>query len=403
VGRLLLLVPATTYRIADFMAAAGEVGADVVIGCDEAQAISGLRVDFADSDAGAAQIAQYGRQHEVAAVIGVDEETCLVAAKASALLGLSHNSPDAVRAAGDKHLFRQKLRAAGLPGPRFTSFGPQSDAKGAAARADFPCVLKPLGMAGSRGVIRADDEAGFVDAWARIKGLPGVGDSILVEDYMPGAEVAVEGILQGGKLSVLALFDKPDPLEGPYFEETIYLTPSRLSPASQAAIAAMTERAAAALGLSEGPVHAELRVRPTPVGANEQGPWMIELAARSIGGLCARSLDFGAGMRLEELIVRHALGLPQPDWAPQTGASGVMMIPIPAAGILSSVEGQGAARATPGITDIVITIAKGGTLVPLPEGDRYLGFIFAKCATPAEAEAALRRAHGELDIIIDPV
>ncbi len=402
VSRLLLLVPATTYRIADFLAAADALGAEVVVGCDEMQGLSGLQVDFNDSDKGAARIAEYAREHPLAAVIGVDQETCLVAAKAGALIGLTHNQPEAVLAAGDKHLFRQKLHEAGLPGPRFKSFGPEVDPKSAAGGADYPCVLKPLGLSGSRGVIRADDEAGFLAAWTRIKALPGAGKNVLVEDYMPGAEVALEGLMEGGRLNVLAIFDKPDPLDGPYFEETIYVTPSRLAPETQAAIAAMAERAAVALGLTQGPIHAELRVRPTPAGANEQGPWMVELAARSIGGLCARALSFGAGAGLEELIIRHALGLPQADMTREEGASGVMMIPIPGAGILRGVEGQGAALAEPGITDITITIAKGGAVRPLPEGDRYLGFIFAKAATPAEAEAALRRAHGELKINIDP-
>ena len=114
--------------------------------------------------------------------------------------------------------------------------------------------------------------------------------------------MAVEGLLQGGELEVLAVFDKPDPMDGPFFEETIYVTPSRQPTAVLAAVESTVGRAAAALGLREGPVHAELRIGPSGAAT------VLELAARSIGGLCARSLRFGAGVSLEEVIIRHALG-----------------------------------------------------------------------------------------------
>ncbi|MCH8169326.1 MAG: ATP-grasp domain-containing protein [Proteobacteria bacterium] len=218
----------------------------------------------------------------------------------------------------------------------------------------------------------------------------------MVEDYIPGAEVALEGLLVGGALTVLALFDKPDPLEGPYFEETIYVTPSRLDAGVQDAIATTVRRAVATLGLREGPIHAEMRL-------NEGGVWLIEIAPRSIGGLCSRALSFGAGGRLEDLILRHALGLPVPAAELEHPATGVMMIPIPGAGTLAAVAGLEAARAVAGIDDVTISIPPGGVVVPVPEGNRYLGFIFARADTPEAVVAALREAHGALEFTIEPV
>ena len=208
---------------------------------------------------------------------------------------------------------------------------------------------------------------------------------------MPGAEVAVEGLLRAGSLEPLAVFDKPDPLEGPYFEETIFTTPSRLTDEIVAAVTDTTADACAALGLREGPIHAELRI-------DGERAWMLELAARSIGGLCSRSLRFGLGVSLEEVILRHALGLPLGDLRREAAAAGVMMLPIPRAGVLSEVRGQDAARAVPGIEGLEISIGRDRPVRPLPEGDRYLGFLFARGETPAQVEHALRAAHERLEI-----
>jgi biotin carboxylase len=216
---------------------------------------------------------------------------------------------------------------------------------------------------------------------------------LLVEQYVPGVEVAVEGLLRDGELTVLAVFDKPDPLEGPYFEETIYVTPSRLPPEALGRVAIVTARACAAIGLVEGPVHAEVRV-------DHERVHVVEVAARSIGGLCARTLRFGAGIALEELVLRHALGMPLDGIEREPDASGVMMLPIPAAGTLREVRGQDQARAVPGVTGLEITIPRGRTLVPLPDGDRYLGFVFARGDTPAAVEASLRAAHAALAVEI---
>jgi biotin carboxylase len=263
----------------------------------------------------------------------------------------------------------------------------------------LPCVVKPLSLSGSRGVIRADDPWAARAAAARIRAiLAHAGEDsegpLIVERYVPGGEVAVEALLRGGSLEPLAVLDKPDPLEGPYFEETIFTTPSRLPVKIVAAVTRTTADACAALALREGPIHAELRVDD----ANRV--WMLELAARSIGGLCSRSLRFGVGVSLEELILRHALGLPLRDLRREAAASGVMMLPIPRAGRLREVRGQEEARAVPGIVGLEISIGRDRCIRPLPEGDRYLGFLFARGETPAQVEHALRAAHARLEVDI---
>jgi biotin carboxylase len=298
----------------------------------------------------------------------------------------------------NKVTMRETLAAAGVPQPRFASVGPGEDVAEVAAGVGFPCVIKPPSLSASRGVIRADDERGAKLAGDRVRAI--VADAgedpagpLLVEAYVAGAEVAVEGLLRGGVLETLAVFDKPDPLEGPYFEETIYVTPSRLAPAAIAAVERTAAAACAAMGLVEGPVHVELRTD----GATAT---LIEVAARSIGGLCSRSLSFGVGLSLERLIVAHALGTPLDGRVREARAAGVMMLPIPACGRLEAVTGRDEARRVPGITGLDISIAPGRLVRPLPEGDRYLGFLFAKGETPEEVEASLRRAHALLDVCI---
>ena len=263
-------------------------------------------------------------------------------------------------------------------------------------------LLKPLTLSASRGVIRANNADQFIAAFERIRALlqrddvTVTGDAaryLLAEEYVPGLEVALEGLLTAGELHTLALFDKPDPLEGPFFEETIYVTPSRLPPAVQDTIRTTAADACAALGLTEGPIHAELRL-------NDDGPWVLEIAARSIGGLCSRTLRFGTGMTLEEIILRHALGWPIATLERERRAAGVMMIPIPRAGALAGVRGVEDAKAVPGVEDVVVSAHVGQTLVPLPEGWQYLGFVFARGDGPADVEDALRIAHGRLSFEI---
>jgi biotin carboxylase len=270
----------------------------------------------------------------------------------------------------------------------------------------FPCVVKPLRLAASQGVIRADNPTEFVAAAERIARLlasPELQvtketdlDRLLVERYIPEREVALEGFLEGGQLHLLALFDKPDPLEGPYFEESIYVTPSRLPSAAQEQIYECTVKCVRALGLSEGPVHAEFRVK-------DGGPWVLEIAPRPIGGLCSRVLRFGADrIFLEELLIRKALGMPGADLQREPDAAGVMMIPVPQSGVLEQVEGLQEALAITGICEIQITARVHDFIAAWPEGASYLGFIFARGRTAEFVEAALREAHGALRFKIAP-
>jgi biotin carboxylase len=402
--RLLLLVPTTTYRTEDFVEAAGRLEVDLVVAAEKPNALADavperlLTLPFADPAASVRQVSDYARRYPIAAVVPVDDATTVVGAAIGQALGLRANPMAAVRATRNKLAMREALGRAGVPQPGFAAFGVEEDPAAAARAVRYPCVLKPLLLSASRGVIRADSPAEFSAAWTRLAALlalPGVralgegASQILVESFVPGVEVALEGMLTAGQLQTLALFDKPDPLDGPYFEETIYVTPSRLPEPSQRAVGECAARAARALGLTDGPVHTELRI-------NDAGPWLIELAARSIGGLCARTLRFGTGMTLEEIILRHALGWPIASLERERPAAGVMMIPIPRGGILQGVEGLDQARAVPGIEAITISMHTGQRIVPLPEGSEYLGFIFSRGAAPPEAEASLRRAHALL-------
>ena len=402
--RLLLLTSARSYRNEAFQQAAARLGIELVVGIDMARDLADywhytLGIDFQDQAAAVQRIVDYATTQPFNAILGVDDGGTLLAAHASARLGLPHNSPLAAQAARDKHMMRTLMAAGGAPCPIFRRFSTADDPHLVASQVTYPCVVKPLALNGSRGVIRADNPAELVAAVQRLTRMLTTAQAqaaaYLVEDFIPGFEVALEGMLDHGELTVLALFDKPDPLDGPFFEETIYVTPSRLPPATQAAIADTVRLAAKALGLQMGPVHAELRV-------NEQGPWMLEVAGRSIGGLCSQILRFGVDASLEELILRQACGLGLETTARAGRAVGVMMIPIPAAGILTGVTGVEAAAALPGIDGVEITARLHHPITPLPEGESYLGFIFAHGETPAAVEAALRAAHSQLTFTIAP-
>ncbi|MGH9812776.1 MAG: ATP-grasp domain-containing protein, partial [Candidatus Acidiferrales bacterium] len=318
---------------------------------------------------------------------------------------LPYNSPESVEACRDKFSARQLMQAAGLPVPWFAKFSLGDDPRRSLEQIKFPCVVKPLALSASRGVIRANNAKEFIAAFERVAALltrpeiqahkDDATDWVMAEGYLPGREFAVEALLTGGELRVLALFDKPDPLEGPYFEETLYITPSREDAATQRQIIAAVEHAARALGLSHGPVHAELRLTP-------DGPRLLEVAARNIGGLCSLAVRFQTGFALPDLVLRHACGLPIESVAREDAAAGVMMVPIPQGGLYEGVDGVEEARALPGIEDIRITAKEKHYLEPLPEGASYLGFIFARARTPEEAENALREAHRRLRFRISP-
>src|SRR5258708_4075656 len=366
-------------------------GSDIPDGLRETWDVP-LALDFTNGETALRHLVDYCRAQPVDAMVALDDNATLLATRAAAALGLPHNPLEAAEAARDKGLMRERFAAYSVPSPVFQRVSLASDPQEIAGQVRYPCVVKPLRLNGSKGVIRADDPLTFVAAFTRLRrilvgdGYPLDRTEILVEDYLPGGEVALEGLLTDGQLHVLALFDKPDPLEGPFFEETIYVTPSRLPADVQDAIADCAARAAAALGLREGPLHAELRV-------NERGPWMLESAGRSIGGLCSTVVEFGSGMCLEELILRHAIGEEITAVERDGRAAGVMMIPIPSAGMLKGVRGVEEALEVPLITGVEITAKLNYALVPLPEGASYLGFIFARGDTPAQVEEAIRSAH----------
>lgn len=401
--RLLLLLPTTTYRTDAFVGAALALGVELTVASEEPSAVETLAperlltVDFAHPSRAVEQACAFARRYPVHAVFGVDDHTATLAAMIAASLGLPHSPVEAVRAAGDKYLQRCRLREAGVPVPDFGLVELRDDPRAVAARVGYPVVVKPLRLSASRGVIRADGPDECVRAWERLGAIVRAPDVVargdadsraLIETFVPGAEFALEGIVVEGRLHVLALFDKPDPLDGPVFEETIYVTPSRFPREVQRALADCAARSVAALGLTRGPVHAELRY-------NDRGPWLIELAARPIGGRCGEALRFGPDGRisLEQLHLAQALGLLEDVPALAPGAHGVMMIPIPRAGILQRIEGVERARAVPGVTDVVVALPVGRRVVPLPEEARYLGFVFGRGDRPEEVERALRAAH----------
>ena len=391
VAKHLLLFAATTgYQIRVFADAARRLGVDVTLATDRCHILDdpwgdrAIAVKFDQIEESLKAL----RGLRVDGVAAVGDRPAVLAAAAAEMLGVAFHPLAAALACHDKHLSRQLFQAAGMRVPAFFRAGLADDPAALAARAPYPCVLKPLGLSGSRGVIRANSPDEFVAAFRRIAR---IGERDLqVESYIPGREFAVEGLITDGKLQPIAIFDKPDPLEGPFFEETIYVTPSRETATVQAALIETTEQAAAALGLRHGPVHAELRY-------NDQGAWILEVHARPIGGLCARAIRMADGIPLEEVILVHALGGNVGMARVDGPASGVMMIPIPRkGGIYQGVEGVEHALAVAGIEDVTITATEGQLLVPLPEGSSYLGFIFARGETAEAVELALRRSHAEL-------
>jgi biotin carboxylase len=398
--RVLLLAPARSYRAADFVRAATRMGADLTVASDGALPLGGrpvIPVRPGDPARAAELIASCSGL--VDAVVAADAPMLPLAATIAARLGLPHNPPGAVLAAADKTRQRERWAAAGVAQPRFQIVPAHARAaaiRQAAAATGFPCVVKAVSLSASQGVLLAGDADQAVQAAARIRRvLAGAGQPLLVEGYLRGPELSIDGLLTSGDLTPLAIFDKPAMTDGPTFAETLLVTPSRLPGAVLAAAVATAQRAARALGLRTGPVHAELRVTTT-------GPAMLELAARSIGGLCSRALRFPGGKSLEELIIASALGEPVPASAGQAPQPcGVFMLPVPRPGVLLAVEGRADAEAVPGITGVTITIPPGRRVRPLPDGDQYLGFLFAEATTPADVERALTTASRRLRAVID--
>jgi biotin carboxylase len=406
--RVLLLMSSRTYRAGAFLRAAADLGVSVLVGSDVEAPLGGegsLRLNFGDPEGAAAAAQAFASDVPIDAVIAAEDEGTWLASDIGGRLGLAHNSPRAVAAVRDKAAMRDALAAAGVSAPQGMRIDIDTDPEDVADRIAYPSVIKPRFLSGSQGVIRVNTPGEFVFAFQRVRRLvqqPEVralgGDvvgSLWCETYVPGDEVALEGMLTNGALQVLALFDKPDPLEGPTFEETIYVTPSRHSQLVQDQVTAVAQAAVSALDLETGPVHIEVRIHPDGVS-------VIDLAARSIGGLCAKALRFENGESLEALILRQALGDDVRERRREAQASGVMMIPIPHGGRLRAIGGIGAAQAVPGVEEVIISVPVGEELVPLPEGGRYLGFIFGRSPEAAQVETALRRAHAALAFEIVP-
>jgi biotin carboxylase len=405
-ARVLVLATTTGYQTRSFGEAAERLGVELMFATDRCQVIEdpwrdgAVAIRFYDEDASVRAILDVARARPVDGILVVGDRPTVIAARVAQALGLAGHPPDAAAAARHKRLTRERFRQAGLNTPALNAQLPS-----------FPCVVKPVALSGSRGVMRADDPSSLAAAIERLRAIlhsPDVRaerndahDEILVEEFIPGHEFAVEGVLHHGELRVLAIFDKPDPLDGPFFEETIYVTPPPISTSEHQAIVRAIAGAVAALGLHHGPIHAECRV-------NSRGVFVLEVAARPIGGLCARALRFAADrhpqspISLEELLLRHALGEEIEGWRRETAASGVMMIPIPRRGVFRGVDGTGDARRVDHVEDVRITAKMDQLLVPLPEGASYLGFIFARADQSAQVTAALRAAHRALRFAISP-
>jgi biotin carboxylase len=402
--RLLLLLPTSTYRAAAFVRAADALGVRLTVASEQDSAFAAgepdklLTMDFDDPATCVAVAQAFHRQHPLAAAFGIDDATAIAAAHIAAALGLPGNPAPATQAAGNKFLQRVRLAEAGVPVPAFEHFATATEA--ASSTIPFPAVVKPVSLSASRGVQRVDDATTLRDALGRLaaildEGAPPGGQACLVEEYVPGPEFALEGLVIEGCLTTLALFDKPDPLDGPTFPETIYVTPSRADPEIQQSLVTTAQSACRAIGLRTGPVHIELR-------HNEGGAWLVELAARPIGGRCGEVLRFGPGgsQSLETVLLAHALGQVEPVPPREPCAAGVMMIPVPRPGTFEAIVGIDRARAVAGVVDVAVTIHRGAVVRPLPEEARYLGFLFSRGDSAAAAEQSLRDAFAELEVRI---
>ena len=335
-------------------------------------------------------------------IVPASDPTAVIAALAAERLGLPHNPPAAARRAANKLAMRDGAPRRGRAGPARSGSFPVDGDPSAAGRAEVGVPVRPeaahlLGeprrhprrRSGRRssppgGASRSSSTTPPPSGARARRTAPGRSWS---RPSSPARRSRVEGLLRGGRLEVLAVFDKPDPLDGPFFEETIYVTPvappARRSSPRVEAVDRRGRRARS--GSSRG--------RSTPSCASRpDGPVVLEIAARSIGGLCSRTLRFGAGLSLEEVLVAHAMGLPL-DAAPPRGARlrrDDAPHPAPRRAARRP-RRRGARGPSPGVEDVVITVPEGREVVPLPEGDSYLGFLFAHGETPAAVEARAAR------------
>ena len=397
--RAVVVLPSNTYRAADFIEAAESLGVELVVASENPSPIEMgdryVTIDCSDPMAAAETIVAHGDKGPIDAVIAADDQGVLVAANASAKLGLAGNSPEAAALTRDKLAMRTRLRASEVDQPEFAELPPDDPGDGVSRSVGFPMVIKPRDRSASQGVIRVDHSDELVSAAARIRSIVGADATLLVESFVPGFEIAIEGLVDAGNLIVLAIFDKPDTSSGPYFPETVFVTPSRLPEEALAEAERVAASAVRALGLTHGPVHVELKVDGTRA-------WVIEVAARSIGGLCSRSLNFGLmGTSLETLILRNALGATKPELRRESVASGVLMVPTPGEGTVSGFAGEAETRSIEGVTGLDFTVTPGDRVVPPPEGDRYVGFVYARAPTPEQVETALRQAQAKIEVQLE--
>ena len=410
--RVLLLSTTTGYQLRSFGDAAQALGIELMFATDRCHTLDdpwrdgAVAVRFHDEDDSVEAVLRAAVERPVHGVVAVGDRPVVLAARIAQALGLPGNPPEGARASAHKRLARERFARAALPTPDYVALSTTADIVKASSGLEYPVVIKPVALSGSRGVIRANDPRELSAAFQRVSSLlarpeiralrTGAETELLIERFIPGREYAVEGLITGGRVHPLAVFDKPDPLDGPFFEETIYVTPSRAPAAVQRDIIDAVQRAVSALPLVHGPVHAECRV-------NERGVFVLEAAARPIGGLCSRVLRFGrdGAVSLESLLLRHALGEETAALEREPAASAVMMIPIPRRGVFRGVSGEEEAARVPGVSELRITAKRDHVLEPLPEAGSYLGFIFARAGEPDAAERAVREALGRLVFTVD--
>ena len=394
-----VILPTTTYRARDFVSAAESLGVDLIVVSDQPPPFDMgdryIQVDCHDPKTAADAIAEKGETVDIDGVVAADDRGVMIAAETSTRLGLSGNPLEAAAATRNKAKMRDRLARSEVDQPRFVVIPPDGDVSDIAAQVSFPSIIKPIDRSASQGVIRVDGPDELTEAVDRVREIVGDESTLLVEEYLDGAEIAIEGMVTGGELTVLAVFDKPDTGSGPYFPETILVTPSRLDEGALAEAERVAAQAVRALGLVSGPVHVEL------ITADGRAR-IVEIAARSIGGLCSRSLNFGLmGTSLESLIIRNALGVGKTHLRREQVSSGVLMIPTPRSGTLRSVDGIDEVRDIPGVTGIDLTMVPGDRVLAPPIGERYLGFVYARATTPEQVESALREAMSKLEVQLE--
>jgi hypothetical protein len=404
--RLLLIAPEASYHTAPFQAAGRRLGIEIIVASEgrfpvvPGQSV-GLRVDFADLDRSLRLIVSLYRETPFDGVIGTDDGTLELATVVATEFGLHTNPPLSTKISRRKDRSRVVQRDFGLRTPWFVSVAVSSHGEPEVpSGVSYPCVAKPVTLSASRGVIRANNEHELLIALSRIsKIIESAGPEhprvALIEEYIPGMEYVVEGLLNSGNWQTMAIFGKPDPLEGPFFEETIYIAPPSLKFDVEEKILNTVRATCEAYGLEHGPIHAECRI-------NDDGVWLIELAPRTIGGKCSRIFQSGTGQALEDIVILNALGRRPAPFRFPAAVIGVMMIPVPGPGIVRRVEGFEAARCVDHIEEIEIDIKPGQQLVPWPEGSSYPGFIFARGPSEHLVTEALKTAHRALRFVIAP-